>query len=412
VKLTAAQNANSAADVFDDDLLDEMLPELDERPAGRAPTGNTAPEADAFDDLPLTNDDAGDAGDVFPEPELPASDSGSSRFADDLPDEDLSLPVDDAPAAEADSTDSIFGEQDLSDSDLPTMDDEPTVPAREPDRIFPSPSDRTAPADEDLPEPSAPSPRSDSSTADEDISDEPDAYEIFNGRNCDEEISTLQEAWENLRRRPLKSISLDISPTIRPNEDAAENERGRQEVIAKAPTREWRDQSGRVIARGKMSNLKNSHVLVEDESGQVKKISWYDLSNEDLCFVTAWWELPSEYLPPRGHYQVRDWTRMTFTWKASGLCHKPLYFEEVALERYGHSAEPVTQAFLSGAHFFGNIFFLPYKMGLNPPNECQYSLGYYRPGSCAPWLLPAVPLDARAARMQVGAITGGLTLLP
>ncbi|MCA9170537.1 MAG: hypothetical protein KDB23_22820, partial [Planctomycetales bacterium] len=82
VKLTAGQNANSAADVFDDDLLDEMLPELDERPAGRAPAGNTAPESDAFDDLPLTNDDADD---VFPEPELPASDSGSSRFADDLP---------------------------------------------------------------------------------------------------------------------------------------------------------------------------------------------------------------------------------------------------------------------------------------------------------------------------------------
>ena len=82
------------------------------------------------------------------------------------------------------------------------------------------------------------------------------------------------------------------------------------------------------------------------------------------------------------------------TWKASNLCHKPLYFEEVNLERYGHTAGPVLQPLVSSAHFFGNIIVLPYKMGVHGPTECQYSLGYYRPGNCAPWDL-------------VGANTGG-----
>ena len=87
-------------------------------------------------------------------------------------------------------------------------------------------------------------------------------------------------------------------------------------------------------------------------------------------------------------------------------------FDEVQLERYGHSAGPIKQPILSGVHFFGNIFFLPYKMGLNPPTECQYALGYYRPGSCAPWLLPAVPLSARGARWQLAAVIGALAIFP
>ena len=53
-----------------------------------------------------------------------------------------------------------------------------------------------------------------------------------------------------------------------------------------------------------------------------------------------------------------------FTWKASGLCHKPLYFEDVQLERYGHSWNPVVQPFMSAAHFFVSVPLLPYKMGL------------------------------------------------
>ena len=92
--------------------------------------------------------------------------------------------------------------------------------------------------------------------------------------------------------------------------------------------------------------------------------------------------------------------RTTFTWKATGTCHKPLYFEDVQLERYGHSWNPVVQPFMSAAHFFVSVPLLPYKMGLNPPNECMYTLGYYRPGSCAPYMIEPIPLSLRAAAFE------------
>jgi hypothetical protein len=100
------------------------------------------------------------------------------------------------------------------------------------------------------------------------------------------------------------------------------------------------------------------------------------------------------------------------TWKASELMHKPLYFEEVALERYGHTAGPIWQPVISSGHFFANIAVMPYKMGIHPMTECQYALGYYRPGNCAPWQLPAVPLSGRGALYQAKVVTGSVFLLP
>ena len=108
----------------------------------------------------------------------------------------------------------------------------------------------------------------------------------------------------------------------------------------------------------------------------------------------------------RTTFQGRDWAPTTFTWKATAQYHKPLYFEDMALERYGHSWNPVVQPFMSAAHFFGSVPLLPYKMGLTPPNECMYTLGYYRAGSCAPYMLDPIPLSLRAGAFQALGVTG------
>jgi hypothetical protein len=81
---------------------------------------------------------------------------------------------------------------------------------------------------------------------------------------------------------------------------------------------------------------------------------------------------------------VGGWPVTDFNWAATGMYHKPLYFEEVNLERYGYTMSPVLQPLISGAHFFATIPVLPYKMTTHPPHECYYTLGHYRPGSCAP----------------------------
>jgi len=111
-------------------------------------------------------------------------------------------------------------------------------------------------------------------------------------------------------------------------------------------------------------------------------------------------------------FQQRRFASTMVTWKAAGYCHKPLYFEHWALERYGHSRGLVADSFCSAAHFFVTLPVLPYKMGVELPWECVYPLGYYRPGSCAPWTVPAVPISPRGFAVEAATITGLVFLLP
>ncbi len=375
--------------------------------AAQAPAPAEAPnQAEVLDDEPLDLED------------LLGDDGEDERL--NLPDDEFVLPDDlgdgEQPAEEP-GLDQVDPEIDPM---VPDMDAEPE-PAMDTD--LPDIEDGGPPAE--LPTPGngttipdvVPTPLDDpgSSIELEPLSDE--IASMFNGRNCPEEELIFHRAWDELRRRPISSISLDITPSIAPTtpalniQDPQDPESVRADRMAAAPSRVWRDRLGRVLAEGRMLNFTDAIVRVETASG-IEDLSWYALNNEDLCFVSSWWELPSEFSIATNQYVPRDWTLTTFTWTASALSHKPLYFDEVQLERYGHSAGPIKQPILSGVHFFGNIFFLPYKMGLNPPTECQYALGYYRPGSCAPWLLPAVPLSARGARWQLAAVIGALAIFP
>jgi hypothetical protein len=106
------------------------------------------------------------------------------------------------------------------------------------------------------------------------------------------------------------------------------------------------------------------------------------------------------------------WDGNVFNWSASKSYHYPLYFEEVNLERYGYQCHPVAQPFVSGAHFFLTIPTLPYQMTANPPRECIYTLGHYRPGSCVPWRRNHLPWDPRAAAVEAGVVVGLVFLIP
>lgn len=123
-------------------------------------------------------------------------------------------------------------------------------------------------------------------------------------------------------------------------------------------------------------------------------------------------ELPYECSLDDEAFAGRFWAETLYTWKSSSLCHKPLYFEELALERYGHSKGPYVQPLYSAAHFFASLPALPYLMGLRPPKECVYALGHYRPGSCAPYLKYPIPISTRAALFQAGAVVGTAAVLP
>jgi hypothetical protein len=114
--------------------------------------------------------------------------------------------------------------------------------------------------------------------------------------------------------------------------------------------------------------------------------------------------VPEDFVP----LGPRNWTPQRKYWAAAATCHLPLYFQDAALERYGHSVESffgpkgryatyhiddptqstqrnqIAQPFFSAGLFAFQILALPYNMIVDPPWEAEYDLGYFRPGDTVP----------------------------
>lgn len=238
---------------------------------------------------------------------------------------------------------------------------------------------------------------------------------VYNNRSCCDVETNCRDFRTRLLTDSIRNISLDITAPFHrePERTPEQNEADRIERLQQLGSRTWRNRRGAVVATGKMSNLQNNAVVVVDDSGrEVARIHTADLGEDELCYVTAWWQLPDECALGGIRPAQRNWLDSTYVYNASALCHKPLYFEEVQLERYGHTAGPFRQPLLSGAHFIICLAGLPYQMAINPPTECQYPLGYYRPGDCAPWMIQPIPLSLRGAAAEIGVALGMVYLIP
>ena len=128
-------------------------------------------------------------------------------------------------------------------------------------------------------------------------------------------------------------------------------------------------------------------------------------------FATDCWEqIETEAGPFAG---ARCWPLFTYHWNATCFCHRPLYFEEINLERYGYGCHDcLLQPAASAAHFFATVPALPYCMAAECPGECIYTLRHYRPGSCPPWRRHYPPRDGLAALTAGGVWTGLIFLIP
>ncbi len=237
---------------------------------------------------------------------------------------------------------------------------------------------------------------------------------IYNDRNCCNLDASCKAFRNQLISDNIRKISLDITPRFDPSLSADEDGTVRDTRLNSQDLfRSWKNYEGEVLAAGRMSDIQSGRVIIQDESGkEVARLPLQDLGDDELCWVNSYWRLPVECAIARSKLAPRNWIASSYQFHASALCHKPLYFEDVQLERYGHTAGPFRQPWISGAHFFLNIAALPYNMAINPPHECQYALGYYRPGSCAPWMIQPIPLSLRGAAAQTGAVLGGVYLIP
>ena len=107
-----------------------------------------------------------------------------------------------------------------------------------------------------------------------------------------------------------------------------------------------------------------------------------------------------------------QWTPIGLYWAPSGNRYRPLYFEDAMLERHGQSRHPLVQPLASGARFFTTIAALPYAAAVNPPHRSTSTLGHFRAGSDAPYLLQRPPLQPGAGLFQAGLVVGLIFIVP
>lgn len=108
----------------------------------------------------------------------------------------------------------------------------------------------------------------------------------------------------------------------------------------------------------------------------------------------------------------RHWMMYEFNWEASALMSRPVYFEDVNLERYGYSHGLLLEPLFSAGHFFLRVPFIPYMRGANPPLKRIYALGYGRPGTYFPYYLHRPPFSLRGVVQEAACAVGLVYILP
>lgn len=294
----------------------------------------------------------------------------------------------------------------------PSSSDAPSIMEREP-----ATPDMTAPQDDVRSNPFGDETNNGSASDAEEIpapdANEDDESDLKLPQKGDASSISCNEIRERVRARPIKGVSLDVSPTYGEGLKSVkrDTEAERLEFAASSKVRNWHDYKGLRLVTGRLVDLRNDRAILEVD-GVERSIALMDLSDIDLAYIGDVWNIPLRCGTGNESYAGRNFIPSTVQWTAPGHCHKPLYFEQPQLERYGHDAGPIMQPIVSTAHFFSNIAVLPYKMGIHPPNECQYSLGYFRPGNCAPYMVQPVPLSLRGALKQAGFVAGAAALIP
>lgn len=111
-------------------------------------------------------------------------------------------------------------------------------------------------------------------------------------------------------------------------------------------------------------------------------------------------------------YTARSFPDMVMPWAAPESKYYPLYFQDPALERYGHSHHQMLQPVISSARFTTQIALLPYQMAITPPWEMHSPLGWYRPGDVVPKLRYPFPWSTKAAVVEAATVTGIIFAIP
>lgn len=216
-------------------------------------------------------------------------------------------------------------------------------------------------------------------------------------------------------------VQKDVEPSVPAPTGAVST---RQAVVALAESGQWLA----ALQQPSASNLPaptNELELTEEQRATAEEIAAIEDGLKPIGQVFALTkpeagELPKNYAAMRFAQEGQVAHRMGFSrakaesemmWEAPAVAHRPLYFEDINLERHGYKI-PLVQPAMSAAHFFGRVPLLPYLAASEGHRKPQYTLGHYRPGDYAPYSLyvPRLKLDGSLA--EAAFITGVLFAFP
>ena len=152
---------------------------------------------------------------------------------------------------------------------------------------------------------------------------------IFGGRGdhednsdaCARHAANCQKYWERVGVHGITTISIDVTPPYAPDPlDAKDNnalERDRLEKLAHSGYRVWKDRRGNVLTEGQFIDYGNGQVRIQTASESIESVRYFNLSDEDACYVADWWGIPNECRLSSSLSEGRRWESLTTTWKAS-----------------------------------------------------------------------------------------------
>jgi hypothetical protein len=75
---------------------------------------------------------------------------------------------------------------------------------------------------------------------------------------------------------------------------------------------------------------------------------------------------------------------LSYQWDAPNIRYRKLYFEDVAVERYGQACNGIQGTYRATAHWGASLLTVPLKMRLDPYYDCDTPYGFCRPGDATP----------------------------
>jgi hypothetical protein len=93
------------------------------------------------------------------------------------------------------------------------------------------------------------------------------------------------------------------------------------------------------------------------------------------------------------------------------VCYGRLHFEHINSERYGWELS-ILQPFISAAHFYWDVAWLPYHCGTEPCRKFDCDAGYCLPGDPVPLYLYPPELSATGFLAEAGTVTALFFIFP